>query len=206
LVSDFYTAYDSIGCLQQRCLIHLIRDLNDEVLNNPFDDELKRVVTAFAELLSPIVETVDRFGLKRYFLKKHLARVKKFYTELGKTDYRSEVAIKCKERFERNCDKLFTFLSYDGVPWHNNNAEHAIKVFARLRDVVAGGSTLKGLEEYLTLLSICQTCKYMGVDFLDFLRSGEKDIYAFAESQQKRRRTTPSTAKATTTGPTETLV
>jgi len=28
-----------------------------------------------------------------------------------------------------------------------------------------------------------QTCKYMGVDFLDFLRSGEKDLHAFAESQ-----------------------
>jgi hypothetical protein len=30
----------------------------------------------------------------------------------------------------------------------------------------------------------------MGVDFLDFLRSGEKDIHAFAESRQGRRRRT----------------
>jgi predicted RecB family nuclease len=190
LVSDFYTAYDSIGCLQQRCLIHLMRDLNDEVLNNPFDTELKQVVTAFAELLKPMVETVDRFGLKSHFLKKHLAGVDRFYGEIGKTDYRSEAATKCKERFERNRDKLFTFLSHDGVPWHNNNAEHAIKAFARLRDVIAGASTEKGLEEYLTLLSVCQTCKYMGVDFLDFLRSGEKDIHAFAESRRGRRRPT----------------
>jgi hypothetical protein len=28
----------------------------------------------------------------------------------------------------------------------------------------------------------------MGVDFLDFLRSGEKDIHAFAESRRGRRR------------------
>ena len=35
---------------------------------------------------------------------------------------------------------------------------------------------------------VCQTCKYMGVDFLDFLRSGEKDIHAFAESRRGRRR------------------
>ena len=41
LVSDFYTAYDSIQCPQQKCLIHLMRDLNDEVLDNPFDEELK---------------------------------------------------------------------------------------------------------------------------------------------------------------------
>ena len=40
------------------------------------------------------------------------------------------------------------------------------------------------MKEYLTLLSICETCNYMGVDFLDFLRSGEKDIHAFAESRR----------------------
>lgn len=85
-------------------------------------------------------------------------------------------AVKCKERFEKNRDKLFTFLKYDGVPWNNNNAEHAIKAFARLRDVIAGSSTEKGIDEYLTLLSICQTCKYSGIDFLDFLRSGETSL------------------------------
>ena len=188
LVSDFYSGYDSVGCPQQRCLIHLMRDLNDEVLSNPFDSELKQVVTGFAELLKPVVETVDRFGLKSHFLKKHLADVERFYREIRKTDYRSEAATKCKERFERNRDKLFTFLSHDSVPWHNNNAEHAVKAFAKLRDLIAGTSTEKGLQEYLTLLSVCQTCKYMGVDFLDFLRSGEKDVHAFAESRLGRRR------------------
>ena len=39
--------------------------------------------------------------------------------------------MKFKERLEKNRDKLFTFLSYDGVPWNNNNAEHAVKAFAR---------------------------------------------------------------------------
>ena len=190
LVSDFYTAYDSIGCPQQRCLIHLIRDLNDEVMDNPFDDQLKQIVTAFGLLLKPMMESVDRHGLKRHFLKKHLTEVEGFFRELEKTDWQSEAALKCKDRFERNRDKLFTFLKYDGVPWNNNNAEHAIKAFARVRDVVGGASTEKGLDEYLTLLSVCQTCKYMGVDFLDFLRSGEKDIHAFAESRRRRRSAT----------------
>lgn len=95
---------------------------------------------------------------------------------------------RCQPNPHPNRDKLFTFLNYDGVPWNNNNAEHAIKAFARVRDVIGGASTEKGHEEYLTLLSVCQTCKYMGVDFLDFLRSGEKDIHAFADSQRRRKR------------------
>ena len=176
LVSDFYTAYDSIDCPQQKCLIHLMRDLNDEILNNPFDEQLKQIVTDFGDLLKPMIETVDRYGLKKYFLKKHIIYAERFYRSLERTGYQSEAAVKCKERFEKNRDKLFTFLKYDGVPWNNNNAEHAIKAFARLRDVIAGSSTEKGVDEYLTLLSICQTCKYSGVDFLDFLRSGEKSL------------------------------
>jgi hypothetical protein len=32
LVSDFYSAYDSMDCPQQKCLIHLMRDLNDDML------------------------------------------------------------------------------------------------------------------------------------------------------------------------------
>jgi hypothetical protein len=32
----------------------------------------------------------------------------------------------------------------------------------------------------------------MGVDFLDFLRSGEKDIHAFAENRRGRRRWSPA--------------
>ena len=58
LVSDFYAAYDSIGCAQQKCLIHLIRDLNDDVLKHPFDEELKDIVRNFAALLKPIIQTM----------------------------------------------------------------------------------------------------------------------------------------------------
>jgi hypothetical protein len=64
LVTDFYAAYDAILCPQQKCLIHLIRDLNDDVLKHPYDGELKRLTLAFAVLLKPMMETVDRYGLK----------------------------------------------------------------------------------------------------------------------------------------------
>jgi hypothetical protein len=53
LVSDFYAAYDSIECQQQKCLIHLLRDLNNEVLEQPYDEELKQLVHTFALVLKP---------------------------------------------------------------------------------------------------------------------------------------------------------
>lgn len=188
LVSDFYAAYDAIECDQQKCLIHLMRDMNDEILNNPFDEEMKSIAKWFAGLLKPMIHTIDTRGLKKYYLKKYIVKVDQFYGFLDKSDLKSEASLKCKQRFEKNRDKLFTFLRYDGVPWNNNNAEHAIKSFARLRNVISGLSSKKGVEEYLALLTVAATCEYQGLDFLDFLRSGDKDIQAFAEREKRRRR------------------
>ena len=183
LVSDFYAAYDAIQCSQQKCLIHFIRDLNDELLKHPYDDELKRLVGAFADLVKPMVETVDRRGLKKRFLGKHRIFVDRFYKRLSDEFGASEAARKIIERLQKNRNTMFTFLDFDDVPWNNNNAEHAIKAFASLRRVIEGTTTEKGLREFLVLLSLCETCKYKNVDFLDFLRSGSNDIDDFAKSQ-----------------------
>ena len=34
LVSDFYAAYDSVDCQQQKCLVHLMRDMNQDLLSS----------------------------------------------------------------------------------------------------------------------------------------------------------------------------
>jgi hypothetical protein len=185
LVSDFYAAYDAINCPQQKCLIHLIRDLNGDLLKQPFNAELSEMVRDFAFLLKAMIETIDLFGLKTYFMRKHKISVERFYKKLSRRDYESEIAVNYKKRFEKNRDKLFTFLDYDDVPWNNNNAEHAIKAFARLRNVIGGTSSDKGIQEYLTLLSIYETCKYKGICFLDLLRSGEKDIDTFIKKRER---------------------
>jgi hypothetical protein len=188
LVSDFYAVYDTIECPQQKCLVHFIRDLNDELLKQPFDDELKQLVGDFAGLIRPMIDTVSHRGLKKRFLKKHRIAVDHFYKRLAADRIgTNEVARKIVERLKKNRYKLFTFLDFDGVPWNNNNAEHAIKAFASLRRVIEGRSTEKGLRDFLILLSIRETCIYKGVDFLDFLRSGSNDIDNFMISGRRPR-------------------
>jgi hypothetical protein len=181
LVSDFYTAYDSLPCPQQKCLIHLIRDLNDDLRSHSYDEEYKVLVSDFGRLLRAIITTVDAHGLKSTYLKRHHADVAKFYEALGATLYRSELAEQYRKRLIRYRDKLFTFLNHDGVPWNNNNAEHAVKHFANYRMISDGRMTERGLNAYLVLLSICQTCKYKGISFLKFLLSGERDVQTFCD-------------------------
>jgi hypothetical protein len=133
-----------------------------------------------------MVETVDRRGLSKRFLGKHRIFVDRFYKRLRGGFGTGEAATKIIERLQKNRNTMFTFLDFDDVPWNNNNAEHAIKAFASLRRVFEGTATEKSLHEFLVLLSLCETCKYKNVDFLDFLRSGSKDIDDFAISRSKR--------------------
>lgn len=180
LISDFYAAYDSIECPQQKCLIHLIRDLNDDLFKNQFDEELKEMIQQFTVLLREIIGTIDKYGLKRRNLNKHKKGVRKFIRIVANKAYISELAQKYQKRFLKTQNKLFTFLDYDGVPWNNNNAEHGIKQFALFRNRREGLFTQSRINDFLILLSIYQTCKYKGINFLNFLLSKEKDVDKYA--------------------------
>jgi hypothetical protein len=190
LITDFFSAYDSLPCKQQKCLIHLIRDMNHDLLTNAFDDEFKSLVSEFGQLLRTIVATIDKFGLKKRHLNKHEEDVERFFRTLGNRQFHSDLAQAYQQRLTKNQEKLFTFLRHDSVPWNNNNAEHAIKHYAHYREVTDGQMTEAGLTDYLVLLSIYETCKYKGVSFFKFLLSGEKDMDKFIEAGGKRKRKT----------------
>ena len=175
LVSDFYAAYDSVPCAQQKCLIHLMRDINEDLHKNPFDEEFKDIAKRFGMLLREIVATIDRYGLKARHLGKHRRSADRFLEHVASMSCATEVGLALKKRIEKNRDKMFTFLECDGVPWNNNNAEHAVRAFTRIRNIISI-STPKGHREYATLLSIQQTLRYRGLNFLEFMRSGRMEI------------------------------
>jgi hypothetical protein len=176
LVSDFFAAYYSIDCPQQKCLIHLIRDLNDDLLKNPFDDEFKGMTRRFTLLLQNIIQTIDKYGLKERYLHKHHREADTFLEEVSSTVYVSEVSRQYQVRFQKNRNTLFTFLDYDNVSWNNTYAEHAIKLLATHRNKNIDFFRASRMDEYLRIMSIYQTCEYKKVSFLKFLLSKETDM------------------------------
>jgi predicted RecB family nuclease len=176
LVSDFYGGYDAISCRQQKCLIHLMRDINEDVVRHPFNEELTFVATRFGALLREIVETIDRYGLKKRHLWKHKRAAEQFMHEVGTLQCATEAATSLKKRIEKNKDKLFTFLDYDNVPWNNNNAEHAVRAFTRLRNMITI-STPKGHTGILCLIN----------GSTDLAMSGQ-GIFGFPSIRQDRNR------------------
>jgi predicted RecB family nuclease len=186
LISDFYSGYDSLDCPQQKCLVHLIRDLNHDLIDNPFDEEFKALAGEFGQLLRSIVDTIDQHGLVRRHLQCHKAEVARFFRGLEARVCRSQTARAYQARFAKTEGKLFTFLDHDNVPWNNNSAEHAVKAFASYRLSTDGKMGEDGLSDYLVLLSVQQTCKYRGVSFLKFLLSQEEDVEAYSQHRVRK--------------------
>jgi len=188
LVSDFYSAYDGLPCLQQRCLIHLMRDMNRAILDNPFDQELQSITAPFGALLRSIVTTIDQHGLKRRYLQTHAKAVGASFEALAERFYESDACKALQERLLRNRERLFAFLQHDGVSWNNNLAENANKRVSDYREDVGRSVKAAGLAEYLVLLSLFQTCRVRDISFPKFLLSRERDMNAFEAGKRRRRR------------------
>jgi len=178
LISDFYSAYDSICCPQQKCLLHLLRDFNDDLKNNPFDEEFKTIAGKFGRILRTIIDTVDRYGLKKRHLHKHKKGAAAFVECVRTTTFNSDAALRYQKRFRKYGDRLFTFLDFDGVPWNNNNAEHAAKSFVKYKRISEGLFTERSLNEALVVLSALETCRYNRGNFLRFLLTGRTGLDA----------------------------
>jgi Transposase IS66 family/RNase_H superfamily len=186
LVSDFYPGYDSMPCRQQKCLVHLIRDINDDLWKAPFDKELEAFAVEVKALLVPILVEVDRYGLNAWHLRKFRKDVDRFYGKhiIGR-EYTSDSVRTFQKRFDRYRESLFTFLAQDGIPWENNMAERAIRQLAVQRKI--SGSFFKRVApQYLLLLAIPQTGRFQGKSFLKFLLSEETDIDSFRRRRPVR--------------------
>lgn len=184
LITDFYTGYDAIPCPQQKCLLHLIRDINEDLLKNQLNQEFMNFAVSFGQLLRNILETVNKYGLKNRNLSKHRKEIQNYFSTLSMTEFETELTNSYQKRLLKNKEKLFTFIEYDGIPWNNNNAENAIKVFSYYRKLTKNGLVEKGMCDYLVLLSILQTCKFRGINFFEFLKSGKLSIFEFQEKRK----------------------
>lgn len=187
LISDFYGGYDAVTCRQQKCLVHLIRDLNNDLWDNPYNRGYEAFVNEVKHLLVPIFEAEEQYGLKRRHLGKFGKSVDRFYLEnIDKASSNCELIAKYQKRFQRYRDNLFVFLEEDGIPWHNNTAENAIRHLAVQRKI-SGTFFKRVAPQYLLLLGIAQTCRFQEKSLLKFFLSEEIDIDKFKAAKRIKR-------------------
>lgn len=179
VVTDFFAGYDALQCSQQKCWVHLIRDINDDLRKSPFDTEFEGFVLSLRDLLIPIFDAVEKYGLKKRNLNKFKKSVERFYkNRIDYQQYESDITKKYVKRLSKYRNNLFVFLEYDNIPWNNNMAERALRHLAVQRKI-SGSFFASGMTEYLMLLGIMQTCRFQNKPFLEYLMSGDKDIKHF---------------------------
>ncbi len=185
VISDFFPAYDSLDCPQQKCWVHLIRDLNNGLWNSPFDKEFENFVSEVRNLIVPIIQSVHKYGLKKRHLAKHQKQVDRFYRKhINNKFYKSENCNLFQKRFIRYQVSLFNFINHNGVNWQNNTAERALRHICTQRKI--SGTFFESLApHYLRLVGIMQTCRFQGKSFWKFLLSKEKDIDQFGKRKRK---------------------
>jgi predicted RecB family nuclease len=116
LVSDFFSAYESVSCSQQKCLLHFLRDVNDDLQKNSFDQEFKGFAGQFAALLRRIVETIDRHGLSQKFLARHIPDARRFVETVGDVLYSSEVMVGYQKRIKKSGSSVGTAERLSDLP------------------------------------------------------------------------------------------
>ena len=152
--------------------------MNNDLWKSRFDSELEEFVVKVRNLIVPILETIEKNGLKTKKLSQFNVNVSQFYEQTINKSYKSELALKYQKRFLRYQESLFTFLEEDDIPWNNNAAERAIRHLAVQRKI--SGSFFESFApKYLMLLGTMQTCQFQGKSLLKFLLSKEKDIDQF---------------------------
>lgn len=112
IITDFYTGYDNVNCIKQRCWVHLIREINNALWQAPFDKEFQLFVESLRDLLLPIMKTIQKYGLKKRNLNKHKKEVEVYYkTWIFNKDYNSLLCLNYQRRLQKNKEELFTFLT-----------------------------------------------------------------------------------------------
>jgi len=132
------------------------------------------------------MEAVQKYGLKKRNLYKFKQDTDRFYKKIINDKlYKSDLTKIYQKLFIRYQDSLFTFLEQDGIPWHNNTAERAIRHVAKQRAISASFHA-SVMKNYLVLLGIKQACRFQGKSFFKFLLSGETDLEKFEARKRKR--------------------
>jgi transposase len=163
LVSDFWGAYNAIGCMaKQKCIPHLLRDLlRVEKYEQPgrswprFAKKLRRLLRDAMRLSKHSQRTAPDYASRRQRLRVRLR-------ELLDRPWQDKNARRLVKRLRRHQHELFTFLDHPEVPYDNNTAERALRPAVIIRKNSYANRSEAGADMQAVLMSIFRTLKQRG--------------------------------------------
>jgi transposase len=171
-VSDFYGAYNVLCCAQQKCLVHLLRDIErvwkakDSGKDWPdFSKKLKRLIRDGIRLWYRYDE------LDKTIYQTRRERIEKRLQFLLDHDWSNKEAKRLVKRLKRHQDQIFTFLHNPEVPFDNNFAERNIRGAVIMRKNSFNNRSDKGAKTQSILMSVFFTIKQRGLNPVKTVKS-----------------------------------
>lgn len=174
IISDFLSAYNKIITkAKQRCLVHILRDLN-KVIEYWHDDRqvlgyCKHLKDIFEDAIQLYKEYKDKEWDNRYYTKRKL-----LIEELQDFSFpnpNKRILKRFAKRLNRHKHELFTFLYEKGIDYHNNHIERQIRPDVILRKITFGNRSYKGAQIHSILTSILQTARLNNLNPISALQN-----------------------------------
>lgn len=163
LVSDFYAAYDHYPGPQQKCWVHLLRDIAGLQRQHPADLTLAAWAEAVRAVYARAVafESADKRARQEAYrrLQGELAGL----CREAATDEAAVQAVLCR-RILKYLSSLFTFVLNPVVASDNNLAERSLRHSVVSRKISGGTRSPQGTETKLTLATLFGTWRAQGLN------------------------------------------
>lgn len=174
-VSDFWYAYNVLTCVQQKCLVHLLRELErvwkykDHGGDWPaFSKKLKRLIRDAIRLR----KSKDELETATY--QRRCERLEKRLQLILEQDWSNKEARRLLKRLTRHQDEVLTFLHHTEVPFENNFGERSIRGAVIMRKNSFNNRSEKGASTQSVLMSVFFTIKQRGLNPVDTVKEALK--------------------------------
>lgn len=170
LVSDFLPTYDKLPYKAQKCVPHLLRDIERSSERSPpfaataFCKKLKRV----AKDMLRLKERWDRFGDDAYSMR--VSRIADRLDRLAKTESDDKDVRRLAKRLKRHAGGLAEFLLVEGLPGDNNAAERAIRPAVVVRKISGGHRGATTATAGAVVMSVLRTIRQQGRNLIGTLK------------------------------------
>lgn len=169
VISDFLPSYKNLPYTQQKCLVHLLREIKTFEKKPDFtpSPEWKSVRMRVKRLVSESVASLEKSLTQdeREALQLRLIARANAVGELALTHMYAKRLAKLVGQYS---DKLFTFVVEPDVAWENNAAERGLRPMVVNRKASFGSRSDEGAARLAVIQSVAQTAKLRETSFFEF--------------------------------------
>jgi hypothetical protein len=167
LHADFYSAYNFLP-QTQRCLIHFLRSIKEELEVSPQEQALLELKTGIKDIIEKGNEIKNLPASPEKSEQKEKLENDLFdLTKLESSNKKVKAFVKRIIRYQKH---LLRFVDHPQVEYHNNWVEQILRWVVIFRKLSFGNRSPTGARDFSIMASVLETSRLNGNNLFDFVR------------------------------------